>query len=146
MNSFTTIAAVSGHQAGSDAKTVANVDVYINISDEVAATSYIGRLVLQRFGTTSLFRIVGLSNTSPFRNKMVLCLPTASAWRLSQLRKIKSKNSGMKAIQFDILTLVGDKEGFDKLVITIPFDGNDGSAMLYYQAVVFANQEVHCHL
>jgi hypothetical protein len=87
-------------------------------------------------------KIVALSTSKSSRNMMVLCLPTDCTWLVSKLRKIKSKNSGKKAIQFDVLLPAGNKEGFDKLTTTIPFDGDDGMALLYYQAMVFASQEV----
>jgi hypothetical protein len=142
MNTFSTIAAVCGPQVGVGAKTVANIEVYVNYSDQSPSTVMNAPLILERFGTNSpLFRIVAL-NANASRNNMVLCLPTSCLWQVSQLRKIKSKTSGKKAIQFDVLALAGNKEGYDKLAITIPFDGDDGMAVLYYQAVVFASQEV----
>jgi hypothetical protein len=141
MDTFKTIAAVCGPQAGVDAETVANIEVFVNQSDQSPHTWANAPLILERFGTTGLFRIVAL-NVNASRNMMVLCLPTACVWRVSQLRKIKSKNTRKKAIQFDVVLPVGHKEGFDMLVITIPFDGDDGKAMLYYQAMVFACQEV----
>jgi hypothetical protein len=145
MNStFNTIAAVAGHQAGVGAETVANIEVYLTMSDSVPNISLNAPLVLHRFGTTSLFRIVALSNTFPGRNQMVLCLPTDCAWNVSQLRKIKGARSGKKAVQFDVVLTPagGHAEGFDKIVIAIPYDGEDGNALLYYQAVQFASQEV----
>jgi hypothetical protein len=145
MNAFSVVAAVCGHRIGKVAETAANVEVYVNQSDAAPSLSLNAPLVIERFGTSALFRIVALryeDNNSPLRNMMVLCLPTDCAWDVSKLRKIKSKNSGKKAIQFDVWTQVGNKEGFDKLAITIPFDGNDGNAMLYYQAMLFASQEV----
>ena len=146
MTSFSIITAVSEQQAGTSAETVANVEVYPQILDVIPSISLNSPLVLERFRTTSLFRIVALSNTFPLRNQMVLCLPTDCAWGVSQLRKIRSTRSGKKAIQFDVLTPVGHKEGFDRLVITIPYDGEDGNAVLYYQALLFASQEVRRHI
>jgi hypothetical protein len=141
---FNTIAAVCGHHAGVAAETVANIEVFVNIADSEPTCSINAPLLIERFGTTSLFRIVALSNNSLTipRNQMVLCLPTDQLWQVSRLRKIKGARSGKKAVQFDVIPSVGTKEGFDKLVITIPFDGNDGLAILYYQALVFAGQEV----
>ena len=146
MNVFNPIAAVCGAQAGTAAETVANIELFVNASDTSSTLSLNAPLVIERFGTTPLFRIVALTGTVPFRNTMSLCLPTDLAWQVSQLRKIKGANSGKKAIQFQVLSPVGNKEGFDKLVITIPFDGHNGNAMLYYEAVLFASQEVSRHV
>lgn len=147
MNSFNTIAAVCGIQAGEEAQAVANIEVFVEKHCD-PSLSLNAPLALERFGlanSSPLFRIVAFHSSEALstRNKMALCLPSDTVWKVSVLRKIKAKRSGKRAIEFEVLLPPGNREGYDVIKITIPFDGNNGKAVLYYQALVFASQEVH---
>jgi hypothetical protein len=141
MCSWFTIAAVSDSQAGQNAATAATVDVFVDSASTTPDTTITGLLSLERFGSMNLFRVV-VHNAYTARNIGVLCLPPDCMWHAARPRKIKGRRSGLKAIEINVMLPTGHKEGYDRLCITAPYDGETGSAMLFASALVWASQEV----
>ena len=141
MSSWSTIAAVSHSQAGQTAATAATVEVFVDSASTTPDSTSSGLLSLERFGSTKLFRVV-VHNIYTRRNIGVLCLPPDCMWWAERPRKIKGRRSGLKAIEVNVLMPKGHKEGYDRLCITAPYDGDTGSAMLFASALIWASQEV----
>lgn len=132
---------MNGTQAGLTAEGVAFIDVYVNGDSRTPTTTIVGPINLERFPNSALFRFAIL-NADGNRNNAVLCMPSNSKWSAVELRKVKGKTSGSRAVEIKINLPPGNREGFDSLRITLPFDGNDGRSMLFGQAVMWAWQEV----
>ena len=141
MTAWSSLAAVCEAQAGQAAESVAVVEVFVNGLMNPVQLCLTGPVSIERFGTTSLFRII-VHNDNMTRNKAVLCLPPDCMWMASKPRKVKGKQSGLRAIESVIELPTGNREGYDNLRITMPYDGDGGSAMLFAEAVVWASQEV----
>jgi hypothetical protein len=139
--SWSTVTALNDSQADHAAATIATVDIFVVDSATSPHQSISGPLSLERFGSTNLFRLV-VHNADMTRNKAVLCLPPDCLWRGERPRKVKSRRSGMKAVEVNVVLPQGHKEGYDRLCITAPYDGEDGRAMLLASALIWASQEV----
>ncbi|CAB9506639.1 hypothetical protein SEMRO_274_G105270.1 [Seminavis robusta] len=136
--SWKVLAATCESQAGDTAATVARIEVKTNGGD----TSILkGPVTLQQIGDTTLFRICVHPENKRY-NYSVLCLPPDAKWTASPPKKIISMRSRMKAIK-QVVSLPPDHhEGFQELVITMPFDGDKGTAFFFCEALVFASQQV----
>ena len=144
MTSWSTIAAVCEAQDGQTAASIAVVEVFVNGLDG-PKSCYTGPISIERFGNTSLFRIV-VHNGNMTRNTAVLCLPPDCTWMASKPRKVKGAKSGLRAVESSIELPAGHREGFNHLRITMSYDGPGGNAMLFAEAVLWASQEVVAHL
>lgn len=142
MNSWNVIAAVNGSQSGKSAESMANVKVFVNGIKNPSSMTVAGPISLERFGYSTLTRIVVHHSDEAGRNKAVLCLPPDCKWAASVLKKVKGKRSGMKGVESIVELPKGHKEGYNFLKITMPYDGDEGSAMLFGGALVFASQAV----
>jgi hypothetical protein len=133
--------ALNTAQAGQIAATNGTVEVFVDHSSVAPTASMAGPLSLERFGLLNLFRLV-VNNETMDRNVHVFCLPPDCMWHVEKPKKIKSRRLGLKAIEIDICLPLGHKEGYDRLRITAPYDGEAGSSMLFAAALVWANQDV----
>ncbi|CAB9529563.1 hypothetical protein SEMRO_2545_G330780.1 [Seminavis robusta] len=98
-----------------------------------------GALALQQYGSFPLFRIVNLNKDN--QNTGVLCLPAdCVSWKVQKPRKVIGANSGVKAFKTTVTFPAGNAEGYDKIVVTLPFhDDESRSAVEFFtEALVFA--------
>jgi hypothetical protein len=120
--------------------TSASIDVCTGVAGATNKT-IIGPIELARFGDTSLFRFAVLCPCTG-RNIAVLCMPTGLPWYVKDRKKIKGKTNS-RAYRIDIVLHPGNKEGYNRLIITIPV-GLDGTgldrATLFGEACVYAGQ------
>ena len=137
--SWKILAAGCDSQSGEKAATVASIEVVS--SPGMVPVEFNGPVTLQQFSDAALFRIVVHYNNSA-RNTCVLCLPPDTRWVVEPVRKIKGKRSGKKALELELTFPPENVEGFSKLKITMPYDGDTGNAMLFCEAVHFAAQSV----
>ncbi|CAB9496260.1 expressed unknown protein [Seminavis robusta] len=133
---WTNVSAMTGQEAGSNAAAVATVSVVC--PGDIPDGNIEGPVTLQRFSDTPLFRICVHHNNSVY-NRAVFCLPTDEAWTVSLPRKIKTKRSKKKALELTFNLPEENPDGFKKLVVTLPYDGEDGDAMLFCEAAAFAS-------
>ncbi|CAB9507873.1 hypothetical protein SEMRO_323_G117390.1 [Seminavis robusta] len=101
-----------------------------------------GNLVLEQFGNTTLFRLLVLEDASSTSISSSFCLPPDIKWVVSLPKKVKSSNSGLKALRIAI-TLPHTKEGFDSITVTLPYDGESGSARNFVEALAYATSEAY---
>lgn len=70
------------------------------------------------------------------------CLPTDAPF-LVDWQKIKGRNTGAKALETILcMTVTEHPEGHNNVHVAVPHDGDNGSAMLFYEALMFADQAV----
>ncbi|CAB9529049.1 hypothetical protein SEMRO_2387_G325790.1 [Seminavis robusta] len=137
--SWQVVAAVSekdGKQRRAKAS-FANVDLLIGDH----TINYSGPVALQRFGGHSLFRIVVL-NEEGTRNTVTLNLPPDAKWIAESPKKVISPITRTKAIKTIVRLPAGNPEGFDKVTITMVWNGEQGSSNVFAQAMVFASTVV----
>ncbi|CAB9498111.1 hypothetical protein SEMRO_31_G020510.1 [Seminavis robusta] len=135
MPSWTTVAATNIGDA--KAESVATVDIRVGTTD----SRFVGPVILQRFGNEALFRIAVLQDGAD-RNALAICLPPDEIWTAEPPKKVISPHSKTKAIKSIINLPENNAEGFDKVTIVMPWNGNDGPSFLFSEAVVFASQVV----
>ncbi|CAB9508994.1 hypothetical protein SEMRO_370_G128390.1 [Seminavis robusta] len=131
------LAATSGNLTG-EVATLGSVS--LELKGHSVCNPTIGPVVLERFANTPLFRIAVLDPTSTHIVGTVT-LPADSLWTLYKPMKVKSTNAGLKAIKI-IITVDSIKEGYDMVKVTLPYDGEQGSAVLFGQALIFASSTV----
>jgi hypothetical protein len=111
----------------------------------IGSTTIIGPVELAKFGITTLFRFAILCPTTG-RNIAALSMPTDLPWYVTERKKIKGKTS--KAYRIVIELHPSNKEGYNRLTITIPLALDDGTvtslehATLFGEACVYASQAV----
>ncbi|CAB9516817.1 hypothetical protein SEMRO_809_G205550.1 [Seminavis robusta] len=103
--------------------------------------NYSGPVALQRFGNHSLFRIVVL-NEQGTRNTVTLNLPPDVKWIVESPKKVISPITRTKAIKSVVRLPVGNPEGFEKVTITMIWNGEQGSSNVFAQAMIFASSVV----
>ncbi|CAB9522793.1 hypothetical protein SEMRO_1341_G264480.1 [Seminavis robusta] len=138
MVSWRVVASLEEH-GGETAASVATLVAQVNHGTD--AHSIDGPITLQQFGDSPLFRVV-IHRVNSNRNAASFVLPPDASWTVTQVKKIKTRKSGRKAIRFEFNLQADGPEGFDSLVITLPWDGASGSAMTFHQASVYASQVV----
>ncbi|CAB9508639.1 hypothetical protein SEMRO_355_G124910.1 [Seminavis robusta] len=122
--------------AGSNAASVARIK--ITCPPGVIDATLDGPVTLQRFGDTTLFRIAIHYNNSRF-NHAVLCISPNAAWTVSKPKKLISQNTRTRFLVMKFDLPEDNPEGFVKLEVTLPYDGEEGNAMLFAQAAVYAS-------
>ncbi|CAB9510463.1 hypothetical protein SEMRO_437_G142850.1 [Seminavis robusta] len=140
MTSWNTIAAVkaSGQLRNVTAESLACIDARTGNR----SSRFAGPVALERFGDNALFR-VAVKNDDGTRNKMVFCLPPDSQWTAETPKKVISPNTRSKAVKSIVRLGRDNSEGFDKLTIVMPWDGEHGQSMLFANGLIFASNVVY---
>lgn len=125
-----TVAAVTGEQAAFVAFLKATVGGKLREAH--------GPVSLQQLKFTPLFRLI--IHRPDGRIEHVFSLPVDEAWSVCY-GPVKGRSTA-KAIRVTIDLSVQGVEGFEQLVVFLPYDGDGGSAILFAQACVHASKEV----
>ena len=139
------VAAINGLQLGEGAENVAFVQWWtggqLNPHQMAAPTSF------QWFSDTELFRFVCFqlvqgAGGPEYKPIMNLTLPT-ELWVLAEFRRTVSKNTRTKAVKTTIMLPPNNAEGINKVVVTMPYDGENGHSMLFAQAILYARDLIY---
>ncbi|CAB9500787.1 hypothetical protein SEMRO_92_G048010.1 [Seminavis robusta] len=132
--SWRRLATTSGTEIGVEASSLWTVALVLAGRDVCSPS--VGPVNLEQYAYTPLFRIT-VMNQARTRNIASICLPSDCTWILDQPRKVKSANSGLRAYRLKI-SVSSTKDGWDTVMITLPYDGENGSAVLFGQALAHA--------
>ncbi|CAB9530283.1 hypothetical protein SEMRO_2818_G337800.1 [Seminavis robusta] len=137
MFSWNVLAAACESQRGDTAAVVATIEV----KTPGNTLNLEGPVSLQQFGDTSLFRIC-VHPPNEKRNLCTLCLPPDQCWKALKPKKIISSRSRLKAI-CQVIELPPDHpEGYSQIVLTLPYDGENGLAMFFCESLAFSCSRV----
>jgi hypothetical protein len=137
----TVSASCEAHQGTEAASKACMIEIWTGSK----SATIVGPVELAKFGITTLFRFAILCPTTG-RNIAALSMPTDSSWYVTERKKIKGTTS--KAYRVVIELDPRNKEGYNRLTITIPIglagDSNVGieQAILFGEACVYASQAV----
>jgi len=134
------VQAINSPRVGDEVGAAAIIQVYRHAECTEAMSKTSGSIILQRFADTPLFRFLVVDQHRQLVG--TLCLPSNTAWgSVPTFKKVKTKTSGAKAGVIEIT--VPPTEGYSRITLTVPFNGNDGSTAEYYcSALVHASQVV----
>lgn len=105
-------------------------------------------VLLQRFGRTALFRCLFIEHNSDGSYTPVgqMCIPVHAPWQSVTLKKKKGRTDASKSFEITLIvppqTTPSAGVVHEKFVFTIPYDGPNGEAELFYKALEWARGTV----